>query len=69
MFGTLAIYYDSLKGYFSTVFLFLVIRGQLICIWKVFFDTQHKEATKEGHKVEPFFKYKILLKVVSPKYY
>jgi hypothetical protein len=32
MFGTLAIFYDSLKGYFCTFFFFFVIRGQLICI-------------------------------------
>ncbi len=49
-------------------FLF-VIRWQIICIWKGFFYTQHKEAIKEGRKVEPFLKYKMFFKVVSPKYH
>jgi hypothetical protein len=34
-----------------------------------FLNTYHKEAAKEGHKVKLFLKYKIFLKVVSPKYY
>jgi hypothetical protein len=44
------------------LFFFFVIRGQLTCIWKGFFDTHHKEATKDGRKVEPFLKYKFLKK-------
>jgi hypothetical protein len=34
-----------------------------------FLDTHHKEATKEGRKVEPFLKYKVFVKVISPKYH
>jgi hypothetical protein len=30
-----------------------------------FWDTHHKEATKEGRKVEPFLKYKIFFKLSS----
>jgi hypothetical protein len=51
MFGIFVIFSDSLKGYFSP---FFGIRGQLICIWKGFFDTQHTEAAEEGCKVGPF---------------
>jgi hypothetical protein len=69
MFRTLAVFYGSLKGYFSTFFLFFCYQGTANLHMEVFFDTHHKEATKEGHKVEPFVKYKIFFKVVSPKYH
>jgi hypothetical protein len=51
------------KGYFSTFFLFFCIRGQLICKWRGFFNTQHTEAAKEGRKVEPFLSRKFFKKM------
>jgi hypothetical protein len=49
MFGTLVIFSESLQGYFSTFFLFFVIRGQLICIWKVFLG----HSSQRGHQRRP----------------
>ncbi len=69
MFETLAIFSDSLQGYFPLFFFFCYQRTANWHMESFFFDTHHKESTKEGRKVEPFLKYKIFLKVVSPKYH
>jgi hypothetical protein len=70
MFGTLVIFSDSLKGYFSTFFSFFCYqRTANLHLESFCLDTRHKEATKEVRKVEPFLKYKVFVKVVSPKYH
>jgi hypothetical protein len=40
---------------------FFLCGGQLISIWKGFFDTQHTENAKVGRKVESFVKHETYL--------
>jgi hypothetical protein len=69
MFGTLAIFSDSLKGCFPLFSFFCYQRTANLHMESFFLNTHHRATTKEGRKVEPFLKYNIFLKVVSPKYH
>jgi hypothetical protein len=51
MFETLAMFKDSLKGYFSS---FLGIRGKIICMWEGFLHSAHSGSQRRSQSLTFF---------------